>query len=443
MNIDLRLGSALEVLKTLAPKSIQCVVTSPPYWGLRDYGVEGQLGLEKTPEEYVAKLLEIFLEIWRVLRDDGTVWLNLGDSYARQAGDDSLKESDTGMKTGRTGKSAKLFKAGTNRPPKGYKAKDLIGIPWTVALALRAQGWYLRRDIIWAKNNPMPESTKDRPTTSHEYLFLLSKSERYYYDQEAVKEPVTGNAKHRGNGTGPKTIPRVAGWAQGDETEHTGPAHNRTRVKQNSSFSKSVVALVWDRNLRSVWEIEEDEFAQFLEWKRSHEGQLPSVWNVSTTPFKEAHFATFPPKLVTPCILAGSSERACEICGAPFTRQLEKKTLERHELDPSDSRYRPKRYAGKYADATALNGREKGVGQRYHQVTTKGWEATCDCECSGTGASVVMDPFSGASTTGLVANRLGRNFLGIELKAEYLEMSRERLFKEAPLFAVDSNPEGE
>ena len=180
--IDLRCGDALEVLETLEDGSVQCCVTSPPYWGLRDYGVPGQLGLEPTPEAYIARMVEVFREVRRVLRDDGTLWLNLGDSYASSGGERSYGSSDNG--TGRG--------PGTKRhdvPNSGLKPKDLIGIPWRVAFALQADGWYLRSDCIWHKPNPMPESVRDRPTKAHEYLFLLSKRERYYWDAEAVKEP--------------------------------------------------------------------------------------------------------------------------------------------------------------------------------------------------------------------------------------------------------------
>lgn len=181
-------GDALVKLTNLSNCSADCCVTSPPYWGLRDYGVFGQIGLEKTPEQYVFNLVRVFREVRRVLKRDGTLWLNLGDSYARQAGDDSTKEVDSGMKTGRTGKSSSLFKKGSNTPPPGLKPKDLIGIPWRVAFALQSEGWYLRSDIIWHKPNPMPESVTDRPIKSHEYVFLLSTSERYYFNMETVSK---------------------------------------------------------------------------------------------------------------------------------------------------------------------------------------------------------------------------------------------------------------
>lgn len=249
-------GDALGILSKMEPESVNCCVTSPPYWGLRDYGVSGQLGLEETPEEYVHKLVEVFREVWRVLRKDGTLWLNLGDSYA-----------GSGKGQWEYGKGQKETYIATKDSPQckipklssGLKPKDLVGIPWRVAFALQADGWYLRSDIIWSKPNPMPESVKDRPTKSHEYIFLLSKSAKYYYDAEVIKEPCIHNGKNTGVGFGHGT----------DKEKRT---RDRIMGPKNAT-----------RNKRTVWE-------------------LP------TKSFKEAHFATFPPDLVVPCILAGCPE---------------------------------------------------------------------------------------------------------------------------------------
>jgi DNA modification methylase len=243
-------GDCLQALKALPEGSVQCVVTSPPYWGLRDYGVKGQLGMEKTPEEYIVKVVAIFRELRRVLRDDGTLWLNLGDSYAgsgKGIGSDHGKAvvDDDGY-----GKKISL--------PAGLKPKDLIGIPWRVALALQADGWYLRSDIIWSKPNPMPESVTDRPTKSHEYVFLLTKSAKYFYDAEAIKEPTTTfdeNLRDR-------------------DTTRLNNTPGRTKMgglKRNNYTT---------RNKRTVW-------------------------TVATKAFADAHFAVFPEKLIEPCILAG------------------------------------------------------------------------------------------------------------------------------------------
>jgi DNA modification methylase len=232
-------GCCIEILKTLEEKSVHSCVTSPPYFGLRDYGVKGQIGLEITPEEYVSKILEVFSEVKRVLRDDGTLWLNLGDSYAQnQSAGDRVTKYSPKQKTSKGTYSSEV------KCPVGYKVKDLIGIPWMVAFALRSDGWYLRQDIIWHKPNPMPESVTDRCTKSHEYIFLLSKSPKYHFDHEAIKE---------------KGV-----MSKGDSAELEEKGYN-TRNKR-------------------------------------------SVWIVNTKPFKEAHFATFPIDLIEPCILASCPE---------------------------------------------------------------------------------------------------------------------------------------
>jgi DNA modification methylase len=256
-------GDVLTTLPTLEAESVHCCVTSPPYWGLRDYGVEGQLGLEPTPDEYVAKMVAVFREVRRVLREDGTLWLNLGDSYAsatKGSGGPSAKQcSNAGSRYGMS-----------QRFNHGLKDKDLVGIPWRVAFALQADGWYLRQDIIWHKPNPMPESVRDRCTKAHEYIFLLAKSERYYYDAEAVSEDAVG--------TGATTTGDLS-YSNGAGRRDNIPS-SRLRVDRER------------RNRRSVW-------------------------TVTTKPYKGAHFATFPPKLIEPCILAG-----CPVGGTvldPFT----------------------------------------------------------------------------------------------------------------------------
>ena len=256
---EIKQGDALSVLKTMPAQSINTCVTSPPYWGLRDYGVDGQLGLEPTPEEYVANLVEVFREVRRVLRDDGTLWLNLGDTYAGSWGSAS---HDINGKARRTG---------TNRRPptsykqKGLKPKDLVGIPWRVAFALQADGWYLRSDIIWHKPNPMPESVTDRPTKAHEYIFLLSKSQKYYYDADSIKEPSSDLEKSK------KRYEKPFGGKKAEELLKTDQVH--TRIIGMREFDGK-------RNKRTVW-------------------------TVPTQPFPEAHFAVYPPALITPCILAG------------------------------------------------------------------------------------------------------------------------------------------
>jgi DNA modification methylase len=292
-------GDALEVLRSMPDELVQCVVTSPPYWGLRDYGIDGQLGLEKKPEEYVEKMVAIFQQVKRVLKKDGTVWLNLGDSYCGSQSNagavinpDSLSYKG-GQRLGMpTGKSVRA-------EVKGLKPKDLVGIPWRVTFALQADGWYLRSDIIWSKPNPMPESVTDRPTKAHEYIFLLSKNAKYYYDAEAIKEPASHNTNERVarggkkrlptdkiSGTRPKT-PKAqsvpTGWNTGDG-RHDTIKGRYPKNKNNSSFDAAMAVMPDKRNKRSVW-------------------------SVNPQAFPEAHFATFPEKLIKPCILAGSREK--------------------------------------------------------------------------------------------------------------------------------------
>jgi DNA modification methylase len=304
-------GDALSVLRSLPAGIAQTCVTSPPYWGLRDYGVDGQLGLEATPEEGCSRLVMVFREVKRVLRDDGTCWVNLGDTYfgdspTRAKSSEAFSETwDKTQTRSRGGKRRSAARLGDLKP------KDLVGIPWMVAFALRADGWYLRAEIIWSKNNPMPESVRDRPTKSHEQIFLLAKSERYHYDADAVREPHTALGRPPGNKS------RI--YFDRDPQHHNG--HKR-RPEQAKSFH------ALGRNKRSVW-------------------------TVATAPYSEAHFATFPPKLIEPCVLAG----------AP---------------------------AG----------------------------------------GLVLDPFMGAGTVGVVARRHSRHYLGIELNPAYVEMAERRIANE-------------
>lgn len=258
-------GDALEELRKLPACCCSTCVTSPPYFGLRNYDAPGQIGLEETPDEYAEKIVEVLREVRRVLKDDGTLWLNIGDSYATRSG--PQPPTNTRNQCGHTAK----------RVPTGYKYKDLIGIPWLLAFALRADGWYLRADIIWQKPNAMPESCTDRPTRAHEYVFLLSKSGRYYYDAEAVKEPAVGfpgsqnpNARRRGN----------------TKTFRGGNAYTHDQAKENSADIKRQ--------------------SHGLVPNESGKRNRRSVWTIATRPYKGAHFATFPEELARPCILAGS-----------------------------------------------------------------------------------------------------------------------------------------
>lgn len=275
--MTLHVGDCLSVLRTLRDRSINCCVTSPPYFGLRDYGCDGQIGLEKTPNEFVTKVVEVFREVRRVLNDDGTLWLNLGDSYAAQrSGTHQPAETLAGGVGGKLGNGARVnrdrhdgYNPTRNASAIGLKHKDLIGIPWRVAFALQSDGWWLRQDIIWHKPNPMPESVRDRCTKAHEYIFMLSKSARYYYDSESVHEgAVTSCAKK---------------WTDGGSDKQRG--HSRRHAGFNGRYAEKIArdGVPKTRNRRSVW-------------------------TVPTKPYKGAHFATFPQNLIEPCILAGCPE---------------------------------------------------------------------------------------------------------------------------------------
>lgn len=250
MSVEILIGDCREQLRTLPERSVNCCVTSPPYFGLRDYGHEAQMGLEPTPDEFVAGMVAVFAEVRRVLRDDGTLWLNLGDSYNAQPG-----QRKTADKAGAKQQTNAGSPGAPSRHVADLKPKDLIGIPWRVAFALQADGWYLRSEIIWHKPNPMPESVTDRPTKAHEQLFLLAKSPRYYYDAEAVKEDGVGRETYFGSDA----------YSKGSGRNDSGSYNDKVCTKRNRR----------------------------------------SVWTITTKPFKGAHFATFPPDLIEPCILAG------------------------------------------------------------------------------------------------------------------------------------------
>ena len=292
MKATILIGDVLDRLRGLPDCSVQCCVTSPPYWGLRDFGVTGQLGFEATPELYIQRMTEVFAEVRRVLRDDGALWLNIGDSYApgSKGNSGAIREGDkqgtnAGSLDTRRGES---LGPNSNGGTKGFcKPKDLYGIPWMLAFALRADGWWLRQDIIWSKPNPMPESVQDRCTKAHEYLFMLTKSARYYWDAEAIAEPcISGDngssylsardqATKAGIGTGPRKTKVPGGWDRGKGAH--GTIHRDGRI----SAEYQIAEVSTTRNKRSVWEI-------------------------ATQPYSEAHLATFPEVLVEPCILAGS-----------------------------------------------------------------------------------------------------------------------------------------
>lgn len=402
-------GNALDI--PLADESVDMCVTSPPYYGLRDYGtakweggdaecdhtvsdwndnlkphvnrperdgakrqfclkcgaarIDQQLGLEETPEQYIENMVAAFREVKRVLKPHGTLWLNIGDSYNGSGGAGG-DYAEGGLKEGQP--------KYPGRNVNNLKPKDLIGIPWMLAFALRADGWYLRSDIIWHKPNPMPESVRDRPTKAHEYIFLLSKSRRYYYDADAIREK--------------GVIPAGTLAAKGSEERWSIDGVN-SRPPEYKEYTGT-------RNKRTVW-------------------------TVTTKPYSGAHFATFPPDLIEPCIKAGSSEKGvCPECGKAWERVVEKTRLTRPELPKDDPRYRPNTYKGGYAD---ING--KGDAG-YTERKSIGWQPTCDHDHEPVKAKV-LDPFMGSGTTLLVARILGRQGIGIELNPEYIKLAEERL----------------
>lgn len=369
----------------LADGTVQCVVTSPPYWGLRQYLDDGhkykayEIGLEPTPELYVEHLVSVFREVRRVLRDDGTVWLNLGDSYA--SGEIGRHDSVQGRKIDGRPVTSKAGKRQQRKLRTGLAPKQLVGIPWRVAFALQADGWWLRSDVIWHKPNCMPESVTDRPTKAHEYLFLLTKRARYYYDKEAILEASSVNYESE-----EKYRQRV-----GNACYHNGNSDPKGGgFRGGGGFADSYNPA--GRNRRTVW-------------------------TIPTQSYKGAHFATFPEKLVEPCILAGTSARGeCPICGLGWKRVVERKT-EPH---------------GKRPERNYPGNPQQGQGTLpVTQSTTTGWTPQCQC-CRENGDALhpipqtVFDPFAGTATVGKVAAQHRRKFVGLELNPDYISLATKR-----------------
>lgn len=499
-------GDVMEMLRTLPDESVQCVVTSPPYWGLRDYGtaqwqggdvlcdhlrpaahgykpfetstlgpmrdgisetnsahadkakrqqylnicakcgavrVDHQIGLEKTPEEYIAKMVEVFREVRRVLRIDGTLWLNMGDSYNGQGARLPSIQANGDLS----------YRAGGNAiNVTGLKPKDLVGIPWMLAFALRADGWWLRQDIIWSKPNPMPESVTDRCTKAHEYLFLLTKSARYYYDQEAIKEAATsddmrrpytsegawqldGRPLEQRHGGEPRKIKMPDGWDTGAGGH--GTYHRNGREKGQYRTVEGAGRAAGNKTHKLVTEYERsasEEHRTAAGLMKIAEAAYPtrnkrSVWTIATQPFPEAHFATFPEKLVEPCILAGTAEYGCcAQCGAPWQRTVEKRFVRQQNV----SAEKGVRGAETQKPMDASNGWQ-GFPRGMTATQTMDWQPSCSCGREAM-PCIVLDPFVGSGTTGVVALRLGREFIGVELNPEYVAMAQRRIENDAPLF---------
>lgn len=391
---EIRQGDVLDRLREMPSELVHCVVTSPPYFGLRSYGVEGQMGLEATPEIFVGKMVEVFREVRRVLRSDGQLWLNLGDSYAGGAGG----RGDIGNII--NGSSTRTQPVGDmrlhNPVPQGLKAKDLMMIPARLALALQADGWWIRSEITWCKRAPMPESVRDRPTSATEKIYLLTKSSTYYFDSDAVRvKAIEGTDLGLLRGKTFSDDPGVS-W-------HAKSIRDRQAAGVDSRTAGS--------GTRNMW----------------------NYWLLSPDPYAEAHFATFPREIPRRAILAGTSERGvCGACGAPHRR-----VVERGELVPDNPDDVNGTMGGRYAeDLAGFSNRTNDIKPRHHyEQIHKGWQPTCPCDAP-TVPATVLDCFSGAGTTGLVAVQLGRRYIGLELNQEYIDMSLKRIHREgAPLFA--------
>jgi DNA modification methylase len=409
----------------------QMCVTSPPYFGLRDYGHDGQIGLEQTPEQYITAMVEVFRCVRDVLADDGTLWLNIGDSYARNAGpeESKLKTLHTMGVGQKKAHEMGAMRKGENKPPPGLKPKDLIGIPWMLAFALRADGWYLRQDIIWHKPNPMPESVRDRCTKAHEYVFLLSKSERYFFDSDAIKEPETMKPQRR-------LTPRKS---NPDAKVHGMPIYRQAEGSTGGGM----------RNRRSVW-------------------------TVNTKPYKGAHFATFPTALIEPCILAGSmpigSYEPDDLILSPTgngdrdpdpSMEVGRAGWSRPRRDAEGVRPMSRAEQAAYAEQlrnsqhkevmmqeaggestfahymrTDRNGARAIPPVMFDRWVDLGWlnQVSIPPALAEPHRSIVLDPFMGSGTTAAVALQHGRQYLGCELNPEYGPLQQERINKERTLF---------
>ena len=436
MTWDIRLGDVREKLREIPNESVHTIVTSPPYWGLRSYGTdpqvwggsldclhewgesllraksqetpptwtshyclhcgawEGSLGLEPSPELYVDNIAAVFREVRRVLRPDGTLWLNLGDTYWGAKGRSAAAWTHENPRAASLEEPYRSPFDSLTRPQDGqhpkFKGKDLVGIPWRVAFALRADGWWLRADIVHRKSNPMPESVRDRPSRSHEFMFLLSKSARYFYDSDAVRRPPSEEAiarylRHHS----PEEAPAR------DADKQRGHPRRQTGLDSQSKEGQQILGA----NLRSVW-------------------------TIASRPFPGAHMATFPETLIEPCIKASTSEKGvCADCGAPWKRVVNRRAVP-HESSRRYGSHNGQRI-GQVRDAKRQRGNR--ADNPFLDVLSNDWEPQCRCGNTEVAPAVVLDPFVGSGTAGVAAVRLGRSFIGIDLNPKYTNMAQERI----------------
>lgn len=389
-------GDVREQLALIPEKSVQCVITSPPYFGLRDYGIDGQIGLEKMPEEYVKNLVEVFRGVWKVLRDNGVVWLNLGDSYAGGGGVNGIPSDWNSISTKNRDKHPNKNDPERNAKAIGYKPKDLMMIPFLVAGALQRDGWYLRSIIPWLKNSAMPESVIDRPTSAIEYFFLLSKSQKYFYDIEAVR--MQGS------------IPAGTRAAKGSE-ERASQFNVNARPPEYKIYSGTRNRRNSDWFMDSLRDILNGENGTLLH----DENDLPIAVFCNPQPYPGSHFAVFPPRLITPMILAGTSPKACEKCGAPWEMVINK-TGHINKREPA---HVPNNSPTK-TDST---------GWKSTTISTNKWQPTCTCKNEGKARCIVLDPFAGSGTTLEAARLQNRDSIGVELSKEYCKLIEKRMKK--------------
>ena len=484
-------GDALDVLAELADGSVDCVISSPPYWGLRDYGTgawEGgnpecehsvggqvqdnkapgaivtgqrpgvdastcrkcgatrtdqQLGLEPTPDLYIENMVAVFREVWRVLADHGTCWVNMGDSYAGgNQGGTYNPETWKGLPDPPAGWTKRQQRTTLDMKAAGLKPKDLVGVPWKLAFALQADGWYLRAEIIWAKPNPMPESVTDRPTKSHEQVFLLTKRPRYFYDAEAVREPHGG--KPSGNVT-PTWVPTSGTpvkhsipWAPGSEPDPDVLTIGDLPPEAPRGADGRRVTT------RTTGPDSHDNYQKFgheegrERWPNGGRN-LRSVWEIATQPFVGAHFATFPEALVRRCLLAGCPEWVCATCGKPRERIVERVGFP--EPEPQGADLEPLRVTNNDADRRrVLSGQRHAAFKAENPDRDMGWS---DCGHGNYRPGHVLDPFMGSGTVAKVARDHGRHSIGIDLNADYLELAADRTKQQSLLATAPPTERGD